>query len=76
VFPAPKGFRTPTDLRNVLSKQQILDQQSLLLLEDLRRLRNEIIHTDHVRLSASEAHRFAMIATRLAAKIREAQEHM
>ena len=70
IAPPEKGFRTPVGLVRFLKSEGLLDEISLVLLEDLRDMRNRMTHNKSVTLSSEEAFSFCLVAMKIADLIR------
>lgn len=72
----PQNDRYP-NIGNVLSRlvrEGTLDEGSRHFLDHLRRLRNQAAHARDVDLNADEALQFALLATRIVARVKRTQE--
>jgi hypothetical protein len=70
VFPPSNGYRTPVGVIRLIRKKGILDEMTLVLLEDLRVVRNKLVHTDKYAITPSQAYSYAVVAERVAGLIR------
>lgn len=75
-FPRSEVYFSPMELRETLQRSQLLDKPSLILLDDLRQVRNHAAHSTRFEISSEESYRLALIATRLAAKIRDSDQQV